>query len=85
MKTSEISNFLSLKNNSATLRFNFLLDFISAILSSKPINTVLFLLDYSLTNFHKHHQLFVNNQLIPLAFLNFYFLLFSSVNKQYYK
>ena len=62
MKTSEMLSFLPLKNNSVTIDLNCLLDSISAIISSNTINTLSFLSDYSLLNFQKHHQLFVNNQ-----------------------
>ena len=53
---------LSLKNNSVTTEFNFLLDSISAVISSNTINTSLLFLDSSSLNFHKYYQLFVNNQ-----------------------
>ena len=63
MKTREILRFLGLQNNSVTMGLNFLLASISAVISSNAINTFLFfLLDYSLPNFHEHHQLFVNKQ-----------------------
>ena len=56
-------SFLPLKSNSVTLGLNFLLDSISAIISSNTINTLsISLLVSSLLNFHKHHQLCVNNQ-----------------------
>ena len=58
VKRSEMLSFLPLKNNSVTIGLNFLLDSISAIISSNTINT---LSDYSLPNFYKHHHLFVNN------------------------
>ena len=60
-KTSKMLRFLPLKNNSVTVGLNFLLDSISAIILSKTIDAFLFLLDHSLLNFHRHHQLFVNN------------------------
>ena len=41
-KTSGVSNFLLLKNNSLTTGLNFLLDSISAVISSNTINTFLF-------------------------------------------
>ena len=43
IKTIEILSFLSLINNSVTIGFNFLLLIISAITSSKTINTLRFL------------------------------------------
>ena len=39
---SEILSFLPLKNNSVTIGLNFLLDFISAIISSNTIKSLLF-------------------------------------------
>ena len=65
-------SFFSLKNNSITIRLNFLLDSISTIISSNTIKTLVLmanpfiqlsvsLFDYILPKFHKHHQLFVNN------------------------
>ena len=61
MKTKETMRFLPLKNNSVTIGLNFLLDFISVIISSNTINTLFSLLDYNLVNFHKRRQFFVNN------------------------
>ena len=59
-------HFLPYRNNSVTIGLNFLLASVSTIMSSNTINTFLCLL-----NFHRHHQLFVNNQLMPVDFLNF--------------
>ena len=42
IKTSEILSFLPLKNNPVTIGLKFLLDSISAIISSNTINTLLF-------------------------------------------
>ena len=58
-------SFLPLKNNSVTIGLTFLLAFISAIISSNTVNTY-FLLNYSLLNFYRHHQLFMRNQEMPL-------------------
>ena len=58
-------SFLPLKNNSVTIGLTFLLVFISAIISSNTVNTY-FLLNYSLLNFYRHHQLFMRNQEMPL-------------------
>ena len=55
-------SFLPLKSNSVTIGLNFLLDFISAIISSNTITLSFSSMDYSLLNFHKDHHLFVNNQ-----------------------
>ena len=59
-------HFLPYRNNSVTIGLNFLLASVSTIMSSNTINTFLCLL-----NVHRHHQLFVNNQLMPVDFLNF--------------
>ena len=58
-------SFLPLKNNSVTIGLTFLLAFIAAIISSNTVNTY-FLLNYSLLNFYRHHQLFMRNQEMPL-------------------
>ena len=50
------------KNSYVTMGLDFLLASISAIISSNTINIFFSSLDYSLLNFHEHHQLFVNNQ-----------------------
>ena len=68
---TNLFSFLPLKNISVTVGLHFLFDSISATTSSNTINTLLFLLDYSLVNFHKHHQLFMKNEWMPLDFLIF--------------
>ena len=50
-----MQSYHPLKNNSVTLGLDFLLDSISAIISLNIINTLLFLLDHSILNCHKHH------------------------------
>ena len=67
--TSEILSFPPPKNNSVTIGLNFLLDSMSyhQILLTLSFSS----LDYSLLNFRKHHQLFVNNQLMLLLFFIF--------------
>ena len=42
IKISKILSFLPLKNNAVTIRINFLLDSISAIILLNTINTLLF-------------------------------------------
>ena len=64
-------SFLLLRNNSVTIGLNFSLPSISAIISSNTVNTFFFLLDYSLPNVHRHHELLVNNQGMLLDFLFF--------------
>ena len=57
-------SFLPLRNNSVTIGLNFLLTSMSAIISSNTFQHFyqhFSLLDYSLPNFHRHHQLFVKN------------------------
>ena len=51
-----------LLNNSVTIGINLSLAFISATISVKYYQHVFSLLNYNLPNFHKHHQLFANNQ-----------------------
>ena len=51
IKTIEIFNFLPLINNSVTIEFSFLLLIISAIISSKTINTFPFLFYLDHLNF----------------------------------
>ena len=46
MKTSEMLSLLPHKNNSVTIGLNFLLDSISAIISSNTIKTILFFVGY---------------------------------------
>ena len=58
----EMLIFLSLKNNSVTVGFNYLLGLISAITLQTLLMLSFSLLDYSLRIFHKHYQLFENNQ-----------------------
>ena len=62
-------SFLPVKNNSVTIGLKFLLAFMSAIISSNVITLFFSLLDYSLLNVQRHHQLSVNNQGMPLYFL----------------
>ena len=54
IKTIEILSFLPLINNSVTIGFNLLLLIISAMISSKTINTLRFLLDCNLQYFCGH-------------------------------
>ena len=56
--------FVPFKNNQMTKGLNYSFVSISAIVSSNTINTILFLLNYSLSNFHRHHQSFENKQLL---------------------
>ena len=71
IKTTEILSFHPLKSNSVTLGINFLLPSISALSYHQTLFTLFFsLLDYSLLNFYKHHQLYVNNQKILFGFFN---------------
>ena len=55
-------SFLPLKNNSVTIGLNLLLASISAITYETLLTLFFYLFDYSLLNFHRRHQLFVNNQ-----------------------
>ena len=63
-----VLRFLPLKNNSVIVGLNFLSASMSAIMSSNAVNNLFSSLDYSLLNFHIHHQLFVNNQWMILDF-----------------
>ena len=63
-------SFLPLKNNSVAIGLNFLLASISVIISSNTINTFLFLVGLQPSNFHKHHQLFLNNEANAFEFLS---------------
>ena len=54
IKTIETFNFLSLKDNSVTSGFSFLLLIIPEIISSKTIKTLRFFLDCILQYFYKH-------------------------------
>ena len=57
----EILILLPLVNNSVTIGFSFLLLIISAIISSKTINTLRFFLDYILQYLCKHLAYYLNN------------------------
>ena len=82
IKKSQILIFLPLKTNSVTIGLNFLLYYISAIISSNTINILLFFLGLYFLNFHKRHNFFFNIQWMLLEFLNIQFLCFSFINKQ---
>ena len=62
MKINEILSFPIIKNNSVTIELNFLLDLYLLSYHQTILTLSYSLLDFSLPNFDKHHQLLVNNQ-----------------------
>ena len=56
-----------------TIGHNFLLAFMPAMISS--IYLQLLKLDYSFLDFHRYHQLFINNQRMLLSIFDIYSLL----------
>ena len=62
MKISAILSFPIIKNNSVTTELNFLLDLYLLSYHQTTLTLSYSLLDFSLPNFHKHHQLLMNNQ-----------------------
>ena len=69
-KTSEMLSSLPFMNNSVAVGLNFLIASVYDIINQMLLTLFFPLLHYSLLNVHRHHQLFVNNQYMPLNLFN---------------